>query len=1579
MEVSDSEEELAVNYKEISVEQVKKLLARSHVADSEEFARRLESSLGAPVGYLSDNVSKSRSESPGAFLEDHEAVNLVEDEHNLQAYINRLRSGRTLRRRNFASTHPYLSDQAYYLGLADVNYLNELYEENDHDIEAIVKLLNYNYMALKRRYPKDDKYKQKTFFAIIGKQSKCTGNEDSDAQKIGEQVAENSQASCSPNNGLIESFSSQSRPLEYEYDSDSESESTIVRTRTMVISDTSDLELDVASVNGFSEGDESGNNSSNIGDVVIIGDDDDGGGGSDDELYVRVGGRYRKEKSALRGVLPESAKHLPLYHQQSKGKTHTQVSKPRPDKRKGLAVKKTISRYRSKPIQMLDFVDDTEIELESEGGRYPDMLYQDEVPHIVVEELSFSDSHSPSEADTSDTESLFAADDLFANEYGFDGVVDGEAQEDDRVDHMLSHQPRKKPTTSASREHRRADTSELKMLSSPAPTIRRDYTTRKASVQEILRGTASSASRQSTTTKRSRSTTTKRSRSTTTKRSRSTTNNRSTTRNRPKHAANSVSSFFANARSSGGQDIYKALSSRRFRETQSKPRAKRAEASSRLTNVGFFRKSGAFKIMGRDPRSSTVVFEAEVANVANHPMTPVAGRSASTFPTWNIETGGTGSLQPRFDQGCIVNDMRLRELKNSNSGKQFHSFKEPVLLKLQGKDLTLTMLDVSRSSELIQQAFLFWAKGNRVVVLQSSDFYQTLKGFISWYLISQHPPSTQEWSLVDRLIYNMQRAATEQDFFYLPYLVLLHYVMSITAEINGGGFHDSSCSYSLPQIGTWYWTKLFTIFSQERYERMNYAAGNTSLYSESFYVMCTVLDLQGLWCKTLEGAIEACTSEHYDQMLEVTFRVCASFRKNVLNWQPLSKALERIQDWDGRDSRMLRRYLEIVIYMNQRRDWPLEEKTILQIYSNFSSRKFANYPNENGSLEKFDSFDGAFEMGHRSTCFDGFLHILRLYISRQQKVSQIKRLVIKLFASAESNYNNTAHSRSMFTNRFKLILLLCEMTSIDLRTQIDSMVFAVANVDDFQFLQTVINGIFVATEITLFKKMKVPWSALEFMIKKIQSMFYAKHGARKLWRHSMKRLTHVVDSCKDVESVLFFLPLVEFLDSPIAECNEDVAKLCCKLVRPLVASKAVVASDPVSINVVKSACRSALESLSQKMSRHLGGKNLSEATCIECGVELFVKTSYLVDSNWDKLLMQTVYYLGNQATRDHFEFYFYTQVMQFDPLRNHEERIVRAILRNLLNTSLQVSPYLSKLLSTLNKNWSWFKVNKFLLQQGTRASLLMEILKSCEKRFSVGVMTSILLQILQTIHHSLRQNESVPWFKDLCREIVLEVSKLGLAGKEIAPVTRDVIIRLDMEDSELQKLHQSGLTFEEKVVMARSELSEQDRPDGPFCGSSDLAILCSLMRGYVTRTDDAKPWRPMYLCLRAFSVNCFSTHGVDYRDDNFRLFFSLMQHMVVSTSIDIHHHDENEDYDKAVSMISVLLCWCQEILLDGYRMPDFIHDLQMALPHWRYPNPCTINFAIDTVDEMIEKFRYGQHHGSSMQESELFLDFDFEF
>lgn len=99
-------------------------------------------------------------------------------------------SRRSLRKRNFSSTHPYVADQAQWLGLTTVDALNELYSETN-DTESILKLLSSMYMKKKTKYPREEKFKPKSFYAFLGRNMPPQENQDEAFQTS--QVSKDSQ------------------------------------------------------------------------------------------------------------------------------------------------------------------------------------------------------------------------------------------------------------------------------------------------------------------------------------------------------------------------------------------------------------------------------------------------------------------------------------------------------------------------------------------------------------------------------------------------------------------------------------------------------------------------------------------------------------------------------------------------------------------------------------------------------------------------------------------------------------------------------------------------------------------------------------------------------------------------------------------------------------------------------------------------------------------------------------------------------------------------------------------------------------------------------------------------------------------------------------------------------------------------------------------------------------------------------------------------------------------------------------------------------------------------------------------
>ncbi|KAM9886406.1 hypothetical protein OXX69_013765, partial [Metschnikowia pulcherrima] len=78
-----------------------------------------------------------------------------------------LRRPRSLRKRTFASRHPYIADQADWLGICTVDSINEMFD-GDEEISKVVRALNQLYLQKKKRYPDEDRYRSKDFYTHLG-------------------------------------------------------------------------------------------------------------------------------------------------------------------------------------------------------------------------------------------------------------------------------------------------------------------------------------------------------------------------------------------------------------------------------------------------------------------------------------------------------------------------------------------------------------------------------------------------------------------------------------------------------------------------------------------------------------------------------------------------------------------------------------------------------------------------------------------------------------------------------------------------------------------------------------------------------------------------------------------------------------------------------------------------------------------------------------------------------------------------------------------------------------------------------------------------------------------------------------------------------------------------------------------------------------------------------------------------------------------------------------------------------------------------------------------------------------------
>ncbi|KAL7666684.1 Uncharacterized protein ABC855_g343 [[Candida] zeylanoides] len=355
-----------------------------------------------------DDVPKSQPADHAAAAADAAAADAaaaaedIENAHHLQTYLGFKQGAalgrRGLRDRSFANAHPYLADSAHYMGLASVATLNDMYRDS-HDVGLIVKVLNARYMRYKSRYPRDDKYRAKNFYAILSK-GRGANAASAPAGAVERAASDRDPSDRDPSDAASPSAGSCDSPEPDSFD---------------VFAFPEELPRALSPASPSASASESSD--------------------SDEDVLVRVGGRLIKERSILHGTLPESAKRLAMYQPQPKRCAPRRVVQYR----KGLAVKKR--GHHQTPV-----VPPPVSDVSDASGSQSDVSGHHQWPVVPPPVSGVSDA-SESHSDVSSQETVMPE-------------LDWEVIEEDRVDPMFANTTRKRlGTHSAARKRQRANQS----------------------------------------------------------------------------------------------------------------------------------------------------------------------------------------------------------------------------------------------------------------------------------------------------------------------------------------------------------------------------------------------------------------------------------------------------------------------------------------------------------------------------------------------------------------------------------------------------------------------------------------------------------------------------------------------------------------------------------------------------------------------------------------------------------------------------------------------------------------------------------------------------------------------------------------------------------------------------------------------------------------------------------------------------------------------------------------------------------------------------------------------------------------
>ncbi|CAX39587.1 conserved hypothetical protein [Candida dubliniensis CD36] len=1473
-----------------------------------------------------------------------------ENEHHLQSYLNTTTSyvtwsGRSLRKRNFASTHPYLADQAHYLGLSDVDYLNEIYEENDHNLEKVVKYLNYNYERLKKRYPKDEKYRSKNFYTIISRQSHLAREKELQEEQItGDSVSlpnindefeeeddeGNKEFTIDPlddlNSQIYETDESSNEPDDFLQP---------VKHHRLVIPD-DDEDNDTNNING------------NYYSRNVV--DEESGSGSDSDssksdIYVRVGGRFRKEKNALKGVLPESAKRLSIYQPGSKRSSnrHLQKSQAVSEYRKGMALRKRTKRKISERDDFTGFVDDT-ITYDTNNELYHELYDQP----VVIEEQTPSLSYPSFESVTNFSESSASEDedkqmsyesdldifDVRPREADIAGIdeetrnvddneeldepLDYEVREGDYINHMLATAPKSKSTRS-----KRQSTGTTATMNTSS---RRTYKSQKRSIAGML--SRSKGARGHSTkgdVQRSDSSTVS-------------VMNRSTPsrRRQPKARSTRVRS----------DDSYSRLPVKRITSLQHQ-RSKKTTASTRklkkrkdtlqLTTLDNYIKGNPRDIFAdnylfsRSPILSTTIVEAEsVTRFVKETYKNVNPSAPQIAPSIIL-----GS-QPIFEFGCILNDIVLDKITALGDGKFYQIYKDSVTIEFLGETVVLTLIDHESSKARYEKLLIHLAR-----LFKSSDlsnesliqtFYTTIKGILEWNLILQERPTERNWKLAHLVLSNIIDSpylTASSIRFILPYFFLVGYTMNMIAKLNG---KTSSCD--LNNLGMRYWQLFFETFSGDLFESMNFEAGSKSKEAESYFILCRLLEESGVWWTTIVNALQVYKAFDVSLLLESVFCLCVFARKGY-SWEPLQLVYQMASAEETLGVEFYYRYLEIVYFMNQRNNWPLPETVVLQIYSSITKMKFANFIDEIGMPDLIGKVSTRFDIPDDSF-FERFMQLLYWYISGLSEPSKVKKLVTKLFTFSKFQYVNDQNHHVMFINRLNFILLLASVSKVDLKTQLLNLLEGIMNAKDAKLIKLASKGVCVLTEIAIQRDTKLPIEGISIVIQCCVNGYYSVHGVLKVWKNFLtliKDLFH--NPLSRLSHSLQLLNISKSID--INNIPDKIIIDICRILSDITSSM-INAKDVVVQKHIKT-ITSLNEFVVSLLHRQMGRLPLPSVMqenrvsgLIEILLSMWVQCAFILGESWERLILQTYAYTGNQQSREQFALYFYSKILQFNNLQGCKELVTRQVLRDLV--CFNPSKYLFSILQKLQKErWGLFSPGKMngvtlLMITNSRHVVVSNILQNLaanSSAISIYEYQLYVKDILRTLNIEFEKYYSSLRYKTFCINVIKDIQKYCEPTLINESLLANLASKLGISENELSHLKIQKLPLKEKLKAFVGEFLNSVYFGGDYIkilekftfeeGVELIYHLVSVLLQEMQANSDFITWKVIYLLLKFFDENLrlFKFKFINLQFKHF------LKSLVELPKVRQHNTSTADQYYRICCLLCItsILRYCK-IIFEGY-------------------------------------------------------------
>lgn len=1257
---------------------------------------------------ISDHIENTRNTTGEIRQEESSTHNEGSEEPNASR-----RSRRSLRKRTFASRHPYIADQADWLGICTVDSINEMFN-GDEDVTKVVRALNQLYLKRKKRYPDEDRYKARNFYAHLGKSKLMALTGD---------LAEHNK---------IDDLNSQDEKYDENDDTDNNDEDE--EDQLIPYEGISQLALPIQKVTHVLAG-ESSQSSEN-------GTESES---SEEEQLIKIGGKYRKLSKILRGVLPELARRLSMFQDTTQVRTKRK-QKRHLEPRKGLAIKKfgTSSAQTAELQRELNlFIDENQSSEDylpnHERIQRPisDFAY---VQNPIDSPISYplSDFSSSSDSDSDSVEELFSDNvrDLtpsfsLAKTDPYQSYIDVDsesAQEMDQINHMFASQRKKSHSKSAAKRKTASGQSRSRGHSS----VLRDLTNlpKRRNQQKADSGTL----------KRRKL---------------------SSMRIQQRKMIHS-----GTASGSGKTNDKEKPSNENMISEKAQKVKKKGKAADTTVEYAHPRNTD-YK---RDPIKSTTVFEVESATKFVHarPVRDV-GHPETYIPSKELLFGN----KDEFGHTSMLPFNELQKVHSIGDGHIFFSGENDVAFTLVGKHYSFGLYRLEASLQQTEKYFhhlrrLSLDAEKMLNPEVCGEMYHSLKMMVKWILIARIPPLNSLWRHLNLCLSNFTKLHTRQmrqhqSNVHARVLFLFYILMRI--EFSGTPIphlmkaFDDHCSD--------YWSVLFQSYSVFEFSKAYSDPQNP--FSDSILLMYFMHSSNNqLWWQPMVEALQDSSPMIDDKcsLLDVIYVLASLVPARKYNWTPFFTILGQLKS--QKFSLVFHHFIDIAVLVTQRLGWPIEERVITHLYLAFAQRKFGNFADETFVPKALGAIQTRNDLLDLSV-FERFMGLLYTYISELDSKKEVKKLILKLLASSQYRHQKGRKFQIQFVNRINFVSLLFQVSDIDLSNQFTSIVELIAQSKDMFIYGRTFEALTMFCEIAIRREANVPIQALRILIERFCEYYDSLFGMPDLLMRAIQ-FVGATFQCQNDALLFELLRDLNLANFPDAYLSDLLSIILICLFDISVRQSTLT---PAEIECIGSFQKGLISFLSTQMGRVSileQRKRQSIEDAIEISIQLWMITAAITSTqHWNIIMLQRYPYIGSPDLREQFLPYICEEYMKLGPL---DETIIGEIDTVMFRCLVapNVSPYTLSLYSRLcrtensvfcfKKNSS-LEMNTLVQLRTLRCQLLSSVIQNAFVSSSNNDKFALIKTLVSSMDSEFSKHFSLTAYVDFCKQLVDIIQKFA--------------------------------------------------------------------------------------------------------------------------------------------------------------------------------------------------------------------------